>query len=679
MPTKKPAGRPTPPVRRRKGTWGPLLLAWILPGSVACGSASLSGFDVDGGSQGGSGAGAVGFGAGNPTAGANGASGGGSGGGGTAGTIVLRGADASTTPSSTANGQSAPPAKVAINDCPGSLSPATIAALQTGGPIPASMKWLYPYDGTVFPGGLPAPTLQWSQASPPDGAYLQLHSKSFDYAGCFAGGDPPELVIPQTAWDKAWEQGTGVNDPLTVELTTVTGGVVTGPLRESLSFARGSLKGVVYYNTYTSQIAGNNGAVMSIAPGASTPTVLISIPGIDPVGPCVSCHSVSANGQYLAAQRHNYLFGGTNGSGLVDSESYDLSSTATLNTGAPLAQVSNDDWGFSAMYPDGSRLLTDGQPNPTSPPFPGAAGNNPGMIGPNPSKMYDPRTGATLSFSGLTAKNAMMPTFSPDGKKVVFNDYDHGSGHSLVVMDFDPAANVFSGAVTVFQDPNLYPGWPFFTPDSRQVVFVLGDGNNFASTHTPPAQDIAKSDIYIVPVTGGQATALDAANGFFKGQSYLPYPGRDEHLNFYTTISPVSSGGYFWVYFMSRRSYGNMLSSSDAKIVVADATDTKSMKIWVSAVQVSETGVAQSHPAFYLPGQELQSGNIRAFPALEPCRADGQSCSSGVDCCGGACTSLSCGQPMGCSKVDEKCSTASDCCDAAVKCIGGFCALPTPM
>jgi hypothetical protein len=293
--------------------------------------------------------------------------------------------------------------------------------------------------------------------------------------------------------------------------------------------------------------------------------------------------------------------------------------------------------------------------------------------------MYDPRTGAMISFSGLVATHAMMPMFSPDGKKVVFNDYDHGTGHSLVVMDFDPAANVFSNAKTVYQDPSLYPGWPFFTPDSRYVVFVLGDGNNFASTHNPPAQTIAASDLYVVSAAGGTASALDAANGYAGGQSYLPYPGRDEHLNFYTTVSPVASGGYFWVYFTSRRSYGNMLASSNATITVADATDTKSMKIWVTPLQILETGQIESHPAFFLPGQELVSGNIRAFAALEPCKADGQSCSTGIDCCGGACTSSQCGKPKGCSNLDEKCKAKSDCCDQSSQdCIGGYCALPKP-
>jgi len=47
-----------------------------------------------------------------------------------------------------------------------------------------------------------------------------------------------------------------------------------------------------------------------------------------------------------------------------------------------------------------------------------------------------------------------------------------------------------------------------------------------------------------------------------------------------------------------------------------------------------------SNPAFLLPGQELNSGNIRAFAALEPCKEDGQPCKSGADCCKGFCSMI---------------------------------------
>jgi hypothetical protein len=123
-----------------------------------------------------------------------------------------------------------------------------------------------------------------------------------------------------------------------------------------------------------------------------------------------------------------------------------------------------------------------------------------------------------------------------------------------------------------------------------------------------------------------------------------------------------------------------MLASSNATMTVADATDPTSMKIWVTPIETNEAGQIKSHPAFYLPGQELVSGNIRAFAALEPCKTDGKSCQSGIDCCGGFCTNGMCGVPPTprCSKLDEKCTTRSDCCDPSLDCIGGFCAQPIP-
>jgi len=181
---------------------------------------------------------------------------------------------------------------------------------------------------------------------------------------------------------------------------------------------------------------------------------------------------------------------------------------------------------------------------------------------------------------------------------------------------------------------------------------------------------VAQGDLYLVDVATGVAHALDAANGLLaNGSTYLPYAARDEHLSFYPTVSPVAAGGYFWVFFTSRRNYGNVLVDPN------DAPASK--KIWVSAIAIGGTpGIDASHPAFYLPGQELASGNIRAFATLAPCKATGQSCTSGIDCCGGACNGGSCGSPMGCSNADEKCTTTADCCGGSgLQCINGYCAV----
>ena len=116
-------------------------------------------------------------------------------------------------------------------------------------------------------------------------------------------------------------------------------------------------------------------------------------------------------------------------------------------------------------------------------------------------------------------------------------------------------------------------------------------------------------------------------------------------------------------------------------------TDSVTKKLWVAAVNIeSQQGEFQSppmgdpsHPAFYLPGQELSAGNIRAFATLTPCKADGTTCTSGLDCCGGFCVGGVCKPSTPeCSKVEDKCTTSADCCafKPPLACIAGRCALP---
>jgi hypothetical protein len=243
-----------------------------------------------------------------------------------------------------------------------------------------------------------------------------------------------------------------------------------------------------------------------------------------------------------------------------------------------------------------------------------------------------------------------------------------------VVQDFDQATNSFSNPVQIFADTGHYAGWPFFTPDSKAVVFSLGNSGNFATTSSPPNNNPTAADLGIVDLATGKAVYLDAANGEdSSGNVYLPYGGRDAHLNFYPTVSPVATGGYFWVFFTSRRNYGNTMV--DAK------NGPASKKIWVSAVSIdAPAGTDPSHPAFYLPDQELASGNIRAFATLEPCKPNGATCNSGIDCCGGKCLAGSCSDVAGCSHEEEKCNTTSDCCNEGgvpLQCINNYCSLST--
>ena len=194
------------------------------------------------------------------------------------------------------------------------------------------------------------------------------------------------------------------------------------------------------------------------------------------------------------------------------------------------------------------------------------------------------------------------------------------------------------------------------------------------------------SDVHIVDLASGKPVVLAHAMGFATeadvgaDNTYLPFGAEELHHHYYPTVAPVAAGGYFWVFFDSIRHYGNQ---------------GMQRQIWGTAVDASADGtyvVDGSHPAFYLTGQEAATGNHRAFAALDPCEMDGETCTSGTDCCGGFCYVPEAGQEFGtepigkcssdtpkCAKVNERCTSSADCCppgpgEPPISCIAGFCA-----
>ncbi len=155
-------------------------------------------------------------------------------------------------------------------------------------------------------------------------------------------------------------------------------------------------------------------------------------------------------------------------------------------------------------------------------------------------------------------------------------------------------------------------------------------------------------------------------------------------------MNPVASGGYAWVVFTSRRMYGNVATQdpflSDPRNY-NPALSATTKKLWVAAVDLNATpGTDPSHPAFYLPAQELLAGNSRGYWVVDPCQADGTTCETGDECCGGYCEDVDGGfvcssqPPPTCASIGDKCTTNADCCGASqgIECIDGHCSQPTP-
>jgi len=566
-----------------------------------------------------------------------------------------------------------------LSDNQGNVPASTQSQLQAGGTADPSFKWLYPYDGTVFARGIGAPVLQTAGSF--DAAYLHISFSGLDYQGFYGASNPGRITLTPQLWQTITLTAQST-DTVKVELTEISGGKVTGPITESWTIAQGNLRGTIYYNSYNSQIAGNTGAIMSLRPGQATPTVVVA--------GCRVCHAVSADGSTMVSA--NEPTGGT----ATDSV-WDLK-----NNAAPGYQAPNRTWVFGALYPDGSKFMNYGAVanagNADAPWAPDVRGV--GQHGNLPATLYDTKTGAVIPSTGLsTAPYMMMPTFSADGKMIAFTHYDKDQGHTIAVMDFDNATNTFSNLRDVATLPaTTYVGWAAITPDDQFVFFAGGTHIEYSTISDEPgttglAANVVDptSNLYIAHIPSLTQIAANQLNGLTAaGTAYLPFAD-DVDLNFEPTILPEAVGGYFWVVFTSRRNYGNLVNG-DPYIGTAGAPSPRK-KLWVAAIDIQNPehpytqAVDLTHPAFYLQGQELASGNMRGFWALDPCEANGQSCLTGDECCSGFCrqstepdggTVFSCVPPSGCANEGEKCTTAADCCGAqsGTQCIAGYCATP---
>ncbi|HEX4445599.1 MAG TPA: hypothetical protein VH044_02640 [Polyangiaceae bacterium] len=589
----------------------------------------------------------------------------------------------------------------------------------------AGAAWLYPYDQTVWPRGLLAPLLQWSTPQSYDGVFIHLSEAGFDYQGFFASTASPFVhhPIPQAAWDALCNSNQG--EKVAVTLVFSSGGQAYGPINESWTIAQGTLSGTVYYNSYGTNLAHLPTSVVKTLGGKAfgAATLAIKHNATSPVlvagsdTECRVCHSVSADGSHLVTGNGDY----SNGTGEnPQSAWYDL-----VNGNAEHAMTPADgqfNWG--ALSPDGTLLFNNGAMNKGGIKLQGSAAED---NGPTAAQLFSVATGATFASTGIPAGLvAGSPTFSPDGKHVAFNFYSGtvggtdagagdggvdgggalvGDGVSLAVMDYDPTASVFSNFRVVFTPPHGTSVWPTFLPTNGALVFELEtQSNNRDWGGTRASCDNAgcasnsatgtKGELWWVDLKTNMAARLDGLNGL----GYLPtMPATDhtadETLNYEPTVNPVPSGGYAWVVFTSRRLYGNIATIkpywSDPRDVDISTTPTPK-KLWVAAVDLSGTpGADASHPAFYLPAQELLAGNSRGYWVVDPCMQNGITCQTGDQCCGGYCEDTDGGfvcsaQPPACASLNDKCTTADQCCGGGVgsstgtQCINGRCAEPTP-
>ena len=584
--------------------------------------------------------------------------------------------------------------------------PTLRAALDAAPTTDAELQWLYPYDGTVWPRGLPAPLLQWRNGThAPLAVKIRIEvGPDFVYQGYFG---PPtalpaatpisHLPIPRQVWRNALYSGTEMKVSLVVAASDGAGGYAAFAPAAGLNWkiAPGSLKGTVYYNTYGSKLAeqkgddwsGFGGATLAIR-GSSLSPELVAGSTTDDESGCRVCHTVSGNGAVMIAQQ-------------ADNKISSRYSLTNNNLEAVYADGNEGKFGWAALSPDGTVALGNAGP-------PGSNEDNQASLG--SSGLYRVSDGLVLTAEGLSqfVTKAATPVFSTAGNRVAFNFFE-GPGtladvtaeRSLVMMDFtkvDDMKYTFGNPVKLFTatEGTERPSWPFFLPDDSGVIFELEKAHSTTKGELFVTRTGARGELWWTDLTGN-AHRLDRLNGL----GYLP-TGPNNHdndvtLQYEPTVAPIVAGGYAWVVFTSRRLYGDIATrdpyESDPRTKDLTPGNTTggptTKKLWVAAIDMPpKPGTDPSHPAFYLPAQELFAGNSRAFWVPDACQENGKTCVSGDECCGGYCRANADGVPVcmdelppaSCAMEYENCATDQDCCvvpESPLTCINNRCAQST--
>jgi len=471
-------------------------------------------------------------------------------------------------------------------DVPSSVEDSFAKATPDPGRAPSLV---YPPDRVLIPPNLREMEIQWLPGNGNEIFEVSLKSAAADlrfYTKCTKAGTGCGLIPDETSWKvlvKAFQGG----DPAKVTVrgapTSMTS-VGTSTSRE-LSVAEEDIQGGLYYWNATP------GAIIRYDFGQPNQKAKLFYTAGDAKALfCVGCHAMSRDGKKMAV--------GLDMPAPAPLKLVDVATKAEIASGAA---------NFMSFSPDASKIIT-------------SDGNS--MV------LRDATTYAALK-EPLVAKGT-MPDWSPDGTRVVYAEPSFTfplfgapgiSKGSLNILAYDPAKDSWSGAAPLVISAGENNYYPTYSPDNAWIVFNRCTScdpavpNSSGSSSSGSSYDSKDAALWIIRADlKGKPLELKEANGGADLCNSWP--------KFSPFLQKYKGGKLMWVTFSSRRDYGLRLAGEGRA------------QIWMAAIDPSKSEMATdpSHAAFWLPFQDIKTGNHIAQWAETVVK---KGCTKPEDCPGG--------------------------------------------
>lgn len=463
---------------------------------------------------------------------------------------------------------------------------------------PDGPRIVYPSHETMFPRNLERVTHQWS-AEGLDAFEVRFES---DVASLRFYVGTLDFLPDLEAWRWIAESHAGSSLELSVRgVDSSDPATVYRSQTLELYYSEAAVRGALYYWS-----TGARG-VMRATISSPIATKFYTDPesGNDE---CVACHTVARNGRRMSM--------GYGGERLrqISVPDRELQIPADPDVDGP-------EYGWGTFNPPANRLL---------------------FASKGELYLYDAESGAELEAPALPEGwSATFPDWSPDGRSIAIayhptdslgNKGVEGTGLARIPVSDDGtfgAPEVLLASDDGDEDTLVFPS---YSPDSRWLAFVRTVGKS---------KDAESAVMYLLSADGmGAPVELIRLNQRVRDEDGVVDVG-----NAMPSWAPSSSPGIFWLVFSSVRAYGNVLEDGGRD------------QLWGAAIDPLAIGAGDaSYTAFWMPFQQVEEGNHRAFWAINT----DEVCPSEVELCDGFdsdCDGI----------VDEECCTPSpEVCDDGV-------------